>query len=91
MEKIIPGYEGEFFEWLVEQRLKALLVTPGLRREGVWQQEPEGYDDIQFYNEQGYVDLVIETEKNYPEFDFYKMAQEYVSFSDLEDYRKNKH
>lgn len=90
MLNIEPGNEKEFFEWLVEQRLKALFVTSGLPREGIFIQESTDYEDIEFVNEHQYANLVIETEKQYPEFDFYKVAQKQISFADLEVYRRNR-
>lgn len=87
MIKIIPGYEGDFFQWLVEQRLKALLVMP---QEGKWPQKHAGYEDIAFNNEHEYANLIIETEKSYPEFNFYQLAQEYIAIPDLDDFHQRK-
>ncbi|KAE67871.1 hypothetical protein W625_02665 [Staphylococcus aureus VET0393R] len=45
-----------------------------------------------FENEIEYQDLVIDTEKSYPEFDFYKMALESISLISLDDFhKKTKH
>lgn len=89
MIKIIPELKLDYFDWLVKQRLDKFPLMPA---EGKWSQKSYGYDDIFFENENEYIELVIDTEKTYPEFDFYKLALEYISISDLDDFRrKTKH
>ncbi|EZS17912.1 TPA: hypothetical protein O4T76_002608 [Staphylococcus aureus] len=89
MVKIVPGYELDYFDWLVRQRL---IKFPAMPIEGEWKQDSYGYDDIIFENEIEYQDLVIDTEKSYPEFDFYKMALESISLISLDDFhKKTKH
>lgn len=85
MVKIIPGYELDYFDWLVRQRL---INFPAMPVEGEWKQESYGYNDIIFNNEIEYQELVVDTEKSYPEFDFYKLSLESISLVSLDDFHK---
>lgn len=85
MLSIIPGYELDFFEWLVDKRLKNFPLMP---TEGTFKQDSYGYKNIIFKNGVEYQELVIETEKHYPEFDFYNMALDKISLAHLDDFQK---
>ncbi|MBS5602666.1 MAG: hypothetical protein KHX23_11390 [Lactococcus lactis] len=85
MVKIVPEYELDYFDWLVRQRL---INFPAMPVKGEWKQESYGYDNISFDNENEYQELVIDTEKTYPEFDFYEKALESISLVNLDDFHK---
>lgn len=82
MVEVVPGYENDYFKWLVDQRLNA--IPYGMPQSGTWKQSSDGYKDISYESEHEYIELVIETEKRYPQFDFYKMARELI---DIDKYK----
>lgn len=82
-----PNHKNYFFEWLAEERLNKYCY--GVPRTGVFHQE-NGYPDIKYYTEEEFMQLIIQTEKNYPEFSYEDEIIKFTSLVDLDDFRQGK-
>lgn len=82
-----PTYKLDYFGWLAELRLKNF--SRGLPINGTWHQG-NGYESISFHNEQEYIDLIIQTEKQFSEFSFYDEIFELIDIPDLNDFHEKK-
>ena len=78
-------YKLDYFGWLVELRLKNF--SRGLPINGT-QQQCNGYDNISFNNEQEYIDLIIQTEKQFPDFSFYDEIFALIDIPDLNNFHE---
>lgn len=82
-----PDQKIYFFEWLAEIRLRNF--NNGVPIKGEFIQE-RGYPNIEFTTEGEYVELVIQTEKDYPEFSYEDEILKLTSLADLDDFREGK-
>lgn len=80
-----PTQKTHFFEWLAEQRL--VNYSSCFPNKGEFKQEA-GYPDIIFTTEEEYIQLVIQTEKDFPEFSYDDEILKLTAIFDLDDYRK---